>query len=431
MNKTLMNVVIAVVVSVFLALNLYLLYSEKSVIPKSVYVNQHERMSANEYKEVLPKEGLIAPAEVFTIFADERNAIDTWLVEEGTPVTAGEELASLQTEEAEGQRAMWESEKDAIQTQQNTIRSTISTLEMTDTTNSSDSSNSDKTQADEDTKVELNVDIKVDVNQTGSYDQAIAEAERDLADATRRLQVVESQLEQSPDIPALVSPVNGTVARIDSEGTRPTIVIYSNEQVIETYAEDEEWSELEKGDSVLMAAKGTEGTTDGSVQSVDKIPAQSDEFLDAYKELAKKQVTNPLAYYKVRLSTDGQKIQAPFGTHVKTVITTNLAQNAAAVQSRWVTDMNEENAFVWRLDESGYAATVAIETPFEHLDHRVVTSGVVAGDVVVHDKSIRDQESAPRVFFPMPTDMPTKEEWKAFGWKNYVKVLLLKETYLN
>ena len=429
MNKTIMNSAIAVVVSVFVALNLYLLYSEKSVIPKSVYVSQHERMSAKEYKEVLPKEGLVAPAEVFTISADERNAIDTWLVEEGTAVTTGEELASLQTGEADGQRAVWESEKEGLLTQQSAIRSTISDLEMADQTNSSDSSKSDKAQADADTKVELNVDVKVDVNQTGSYAQAIAEAERDLAETARRLQVVESQLEQNPSIPALISPVDGVVARINSESTRPTIVIYSNEQVIETYAEDEEWSELEQGDVAILDAKGAEGTMNGSVQSIDQVPAQSNEFLEAYKDLAKKKVTNPLSYYKVHLSTDGQDIPAPFGTHVNTVITTNLAQNAAAVKSTWVTDADLESAYVWSLDEKGYAGKRLVETPFEHLDRRVITSGVVAGEVVVHDKSIRNQESAPRVFFPLPTDFPTKAEWKEFGWKNYMKILLLKEPY--
>ena len=194
MNK-LQNTVIALVVVVFVALNLYLMYSEKSIIPKSVYVSDYERMTENDYKEVLPKEGLVAPAEVFTIAADERNAIDTWLVDEGYSVTVGEELASLQTEQADAQRAVWESERDALLQQQSAVDSTISELESADQTDSSDSSNSDRAQADEDTKVELNVDVKVDVNQNGSYAQAIAEAKRDMADIDRRLQVVESQLE--------------------------------------------------------------------------------------------------------------------------------------------------------------------------------------------------------------------------------------------
>ncbi len=426
MNKT-TNAAIAVVVSVFVALNLYLMYSEKSVIPKSVYVSEYERMTAKEYKEVLPKEGLVAPAETFTVYTSESNAIDAWLVREGDTVSTGEELARLQTEQADGQRAVWESEKEALLTQQNAIRSTISDLESGDQTNSSKSSKSDRTQSDEDTKVELNVDVQVDVNQTGSYAQAVAEAERDLADTERRLKVVESQLEQSSTSPALVSPTEGVVARILNDSDQPKIVIYSNEQVVETYAEDEEWSRLALNDPAVLDAKGTEDTIDGTVESVDQVPAIENEFLAAYKTIADKEVTNPLAYYKVQLSTNGAGIPAPFGTHVKTVITTNIAQNAAAVRSKWLTNVGTEQATAWRLDEKGYALTANVTAPFEYLDRTVVTEGLEAGDVVIHDKSIRDQESAPRVFFPMPMDIPTKAEWKAFGWKNYFKVLLLKQ----
>lgn len=426
MNKT-TNLAIAIVVSVFVSLNLYLMYSEKSVIPKSVYVSNYERLAVKEYKEVMPKDGLVAPAETFTVYTNDSNTIDSWLVREGDAVTAGEELATLQTEQADGQRAVWESEKEALQTQQSTIRSTISDLETGDKTNSSNSSKSDRTKTDDDTKVELNVDVKVDVNQTGSYAQAIAEAERDLADTERRLKVVESQLEQNSSSPALVSPTDGVVARITSESDQPKIVIYSNEQVVETYAEDEEWSKIANGNPVVLDAKGVEGTLDGKIESIDQVPATPNEFLDAYKALADKKVTNPLAYYKVRLKANEEEVPAPFGTHVNTVITTNVAQNAAAVRTKWLTDAGKDRAFVWRLDENGYAAATEVTTPFEYLNRSVVAEGLAAGDVVVYDKSIRDQESAPRVFLPMPMDMPTKAEWKAFGWKNYFKVLLLKQ----
>lgn len=241
------------------------------------------------------------------------------------------------------------------------------------------------------------------------------------------MKVVESQLEQNTTSPALVSPTEGVVARIMNESDQPKIVIYSNEQVIETYAEDEEWSRLAISDPAVLDVNGTEGTVEGAVESVDKVPAVENEFLAAYKALADKKVTNPLAYYKVHLSTNGEVIPAPFGTHVNTVITTNTAQNAAAVRSKWLTKVGTEEAFAWRLDEKGYAKTTKLATQFEHLDRTVVTEGLAKGDVVVYNKSIRDQESAPSVFFPMPTYMPEKAEWKAFGWRNYFKVLLLKQ----
>lgn len=426
MNKT-SNITISIVVSIFIALNLYLLYSDKSVIPKSIYVHEYERISLRDYKENIAKDGIVAPAEMYTVYTTENIAIDTWLVREGDAVTTGQELASLQTEQSDGRRSVWKSEKEALLTKQNSIRSTISDLESGNQTNSSNSSESDRAQADDDAKIELNVQVKVDVNQTGSYAQAIAEAKRDLTDTELRLKVVESQLANNLTKTALISPIDGVIARINNENDKPTIVIYSNAQVIETYAEDEEWSRLAIDDLAVLEAKGAEGTFEGSIESVDQVPAQPNEFLEAYKTLADKKVTNPLAYYKVRLNTGEQGVAAPFGTHVSALITTNTAQNAAAVRSAWLSNAGTDRASVWSLDKDGYASARKVEEAFEHLNRTVVTQGVGAGDIVVYDKSLRDQESAPLVFFPMPTDLPEKADWKAFGWKNYFKVLLLKK----
>ena len=45
------NIAVAIVISSFLAMNLYLLFSDKSVIPKSVHVDRYERMTANDYQQ--------------------------------------------------------------------------------------------------------------------------------------------------------------------------------------------------------------------------------------------------------------------------------------------------------------------------------------------------------------------------------------------
>ena len=61
------NIAVAIVISSFLAMNLYLLFSDKSVIPKSVYVDRYERMAANACQQELGKEGLIAPPKLYRL----------------------------------------------------------------------------------------------------------------------------------------------------------------------------------------------------------------------------------------------------------------------------------------------------------------------------------------------------------------------------
>ncbi len=50
MNKV-TNIAVAIAISAFLAVNLYLLFSDKSVITKSVYVDRYERMTAKDYQQ--------------------------------------------------------------------------------------------------------------------------------------------------------------------------------------------------------------------------------------------------------------------------------------------------------------------------------------------------------------------------------------------
>ena len=108
-------------------------------------------------------------------------------------MTVGDEIAILQTERAEGQRAVWEAELEALQQQTSSVRSMISGLESERKKAQSDSSSNVKrkdnvSENTTDTKVEvgLNVDVQVDVKQDGSFAQAIAAAEQDLAEIERQ-----------------------------------------------------------------------------------------------------------------------------------------------------------------------------------------------------------------------------------------------------
>ena len=127
MNKFL-NIAVAIGVSAFLATNFYLLFSEKTIISKSVYVNKYERMTIDDYSEKLSKEAFIAPMETYTVYVGSEDAVDSWLVTEGDDIYAGDELATLNTERADGQRNTWEAERTALQQQENEVRDLLRDL---------------------------------------------------------------------------------------------------------------------------------------------------------------------------------------------------------------------------------------------------------------------------------------------------------------
>ena len=111
MNKR-VSITVAIIVSLFIAVNVHLLYSKKSTVSKSLYVHQYERMTPGHHDEEIPKEGLVTPEQIYTVYVGDDEVISSWLVKEGDPVQVGDEIALLQTERAESQLAAWTAEEE-------------------------------------------------------------------------------------------------------------------------------------------------------------------------------------------------------------------------------------------------------------------------------------------------------------------------------
>lgn len=432
MNKYL-SIVAAIAISSFLATNFYLLFSDKSVIPKSVYVNDYERMTMNDYSEKMAKEALVSPVDLYTVYVSQDDTVESWFVTEGDDVTAGEELALLNSDRADGQRDLWEVERDALLQQETELRSMIrelSTARSRAQTGSSSNvgQNQGVTEIEGNTKIELdlNVDFKVDVTQEGAYAQAVAAAEQKLADVTRQLDVVQAQLAQNPSRPALISPVDGVVSKINRHGSMIAIDLYSSEKLITTYAKDKEWQQIEEGDRVFLQGAGVEGAVEGTVLSVSEVPAQESDMLGAYRALDTDNPTNPLAYYEVKIDTDADLAVVPYGHNMNAVVLIHEAQNAVSVPEEWLRQKNDGEAVMRKLNPEGYAINAEVTSPFSWKDRAVVTDGLYLGEVAMDAPLLREYAYAPGVFFPMPSYMPTKEEWKAFGKRNYLKYMLLR-----
>ncbi|CAM3133960.1 efflux RND transporter periplasmic adaptor subunit [Filibacter tadaridae] len=432
MNKW-VNIAVAIAVSAFLAINMYLLFSNKSVIPKAVYVDQYERMTSSDVNEKLAKEGFIAPMETYTVYIGNEEIVDTWLVKEGDAVTVGDDIASLQTERADGQRSVWEAEREALLDQQYTLSSTISELESDRADAKSDSSskvnkqdNVNEGKDDKTIKVGLNVDVQVDVAQDGSFAQAIGAAEQELATVERRLIVIDAQLSQDSANPSIVSPVNGVIANVTRHGENLAVDIYSSQQVIVTYAKNDEWQKIGQGDRVLAQGDGIEKGTEGTVLSVSAVPANDDKWLQAYKAMDSTAVKNPLAYNEIRIALDPNIQQAPFGTNVNAIVIVNEAQDAISLKEDWLLNNFEGVATVPVIDKTGRAKPTKIQTPFSWKTRAVVSNGLKLGDIVVYEPNLAHYTYTPQLLLPLPTDVPGKADWKAFGWKNYVKYMTVK-----
>lgn len=422
---------LSIAITAFIAANALLMFGEKSIISKNVYVSEYERAYPNTYAEKLPKEAIAAPRETTQIYVQDREAIEQWVVNEGDTVQAGSELALLNEVESEEQRSIWESEKRALETEKSEVQNSLRALEsaLSAQGGSESESATDRstiTNEDGDT-IEFNVDLSVgvEVPQDGSYATGIAQANQRLASIESQLAVIDAQLSQSLSNPALVSPVEGIVSKVNRDSNPLSIEIYSAEKIFVTYALEDEWQDVTAQDRVLVQAVGLNEAVSGTVLSVSEVPADDSRWLKAYRALDPKEQANPIAFYEMQILADEPITEGvPFGSTANAEITVNEAADAIAIPQPWVFDRYDMSGSTYVLNEAGLGAAVPVTINFDVDGKAVLADGVAAGAIVLKDDTLRDFKTAPKVFMPFPSERPDYEFAKNTNWRKYVEFLL-------
>lgn len=428
-----LKIAITTVVTAFILTNFYLLYSKESIIPKLLYVEEYQRVKEKDYKQELFKEALVAPAEAHTIYVGDEEVVDSWLVKEGDEVVIGQELATLNTARIDNERELWESERNGLIDQQNTLENARDELEdLRYDARSETTSNVDRdqrvTEVEEKTTIEfgLNIGFTVDLTQEGSYTQAIAAIDQQLSEIERQLTVLDAQLAQDDSNPALISPVTGVVSNVTRHGTRLAVDIFDEEQIAVTYVDEKEWQQIEEGQRVKIQGEALEGVVEGDILSVSSVPTENHEQLKAYQALERTNEKEQLAYYEVRILPGGSLDGVPYASNLKSMITVDEVYGATAIPTSWGRVDEKESLRVTKMNDEGRPELIRVTTPFTVKEQVVITDGLMDRDIVMHEPELYHFDYAPQLYLSFPTYKPTKEEWKTYGWRNYLKAMLIK-----
>lgn len=424
---------LSIAISAFLATNAILLFSEKSQVPKKVYISEYERTYTSTYTEKLPKESVTAPLGATEIFIQDTEAIEQWIINEGDYVEAGTELAILNEAESEEQRAIWQAQETALRSELQEVQGTLQNLErerprqQTSTPNTS--TNRDTvTNADGETiELDISVSMEVEVPQDGSYAAGIAEAEQRIAAIETDLAVIEAQLDQNTATPSLISPIEGIVGKIDARSEPMSIEIYSNEKLFMTYVIEEEWIDVNVDDRVFVHVDGITKAMPGRVHRVSQLPADNSKWLEAYRALDPVDQPNPIAIYEVLIITDEPITDAvPYGKTANASIIINEASDAVALNDSWIFDRYDGIGKTFILNEEGRAEEVPVTIDFGLNGKAVLSEGVVAGQTVVDNDLLRRYGPSPLTFLPFPSIQPDTEHAKNTNWRKYVEYLLAR-----
>jgi len=419
MNKWL-TIGISIVVATFIGANAILIYSDKSQISRTFYVSEYERVNENTYAEELEKESIVVPANEMAVTIDVESINDV-IVAEGDSVEEGSDLATLKTNFAEDQRLLWETEQQAYMQEQSELSMIISDLESE--RNGADSNSSGDSQAtggSADEIVDVNVQVDVNVSQDGNFAQGIAETKQKLAEVDRKLQIVDAQLAQDSVALSLLSPISGTVSAIEERNGKYFIHLFTNEKSVITYVKESEWHDIEEGQSVKNYSTHREGVVEGSVSSKVQVPANASKWLTAYEQFAE-ETDEPV--YEVSIQLAEQLEILPFSANLNSVITTNQAENAVQLNSKWLLNRSKNVAEVYTLTSEGKIARTPVTVPFDLKQHAILSEGLSNGNVVLNADQKTDNAEA---FLPFPVDLPTWNSIKSVSWKDYVKYLTYK-----
>ncbi|WP_281863187.1 efflux RND transporter periplasmic adaptor subunit [Planomicrobium okeanokoites] len=424
---------LSVAITAFLAINAILLFSDKSIVPKKIYVNEYERTYTSSYTEKLPKEAVTGPLAATEIFIQDSDAIEQWIINEGDYVEAGTELALLNEAESEEQRAIWEAEEDALNDELSEVRTVLRDLESEQsrqsrpTTGSSTNRDTTTTASGDTVELDVNVQLEVEVPQDGSYAAGVAEAEQRIAALETQLAVIEAQLEQNTAKPALISPIEGVVGKIDAGSMPMSIEIYSSEKLFMTYVIEEEWLEVNVDDRVFLHVDGIAQAMPGKVLRKSQLPADNSKWLDAYRALDPVDQNNPIAIYEVLIMTEEPITDAvPYGKTANASIIVNEAADAVALKDAWIFDRYNGTGNVFMLNEEGRAEAVPVTIAFDLDGKAVLSEGVAPGATVIDSEILRQFAFSPQAFLPFPSIQPDIEHAKNTNWRRYVEYLLAR-----
>lgn len=424
---------LSIAITAFLAANAILLFSDKSIVPKKLYINEYERTYTSSYTEKMPKEAVTAPLAATEIFIQDSDAIEQWIINEGDYVEAGTELAVLNEAESEEQRAIWEAEEDALDDELSEVRSVLKELETArsresqPTTGSSTNRDTVTTSEGDTVELDVNVSLDVEVPQDGSYAAGIAEAEQRIAAIETQSAVIKAQLDQNTAKPALISPIEGVVGKIDAGSEPMSIEIYSSEKLFMTYVIEEEWLEVNVDDRVFLHVDGIAQAMPGTVLRKSQLPANDSKWLDAYRALDPVDQANPIAIYEVLIITEEPITDAvPYGKTANASIIINEAADAVALKDAWIFDRYNGTGNVFVLNEEGRAEEVPVTIAFGLDGKAVLSDGVQPGTTVVDSEILRRFSSALQAFLPFPSIQPDMEHAKNTYWRKYVEYLLAR-----
>lgn len=359
---------VSLIVAALVLVNGYLLLKNNDIILKSYYVNNMQYAQKDVHQEKLTKPAAVVSSMEHYIAAPVDSIGETFVVK-GQNVSVSDSLASYKEDDIDTARTALESKITAYENEISELDSILSTLE-------SEANSAIPTATTDSSSVEtdlwnLDLTIELGIEQNTPTAEGAAIIQRHIAESTRELDILNSQLDALNQEHSLVTPIDGIVKDIVLEGDMITFVVQSSTKKLVTYVTKDEWMKVEEMQAasftIFEGDEELEQLIDGSVVAKQEIPAR--ESIGYEQLLARTDLKEDDVVYEVSIEPTDMLATTPIGEIVDVTIITNEAYDSYETYKDWVVNYEVDGLgteHVYTLGYDGKTRLTPITSAFDH-----------------------------------------------------------------
>ncbi|MBB6447615.1 efflux RND transporter periplasmic adaptor subunit [Bacillus benzoevorans] len=384
--------IIAIIVVLFVAANLYLIFKDKSAVARSFYINKWIAAKEEKLVETMKKDGVSAPLEEQLVYYDDsKGSFEGFSVKRGEEVQMGTTLFKYETDTYQETIDILEAEKDSLEKQIDGLEDKLDDLE----------------DLESDTSLK-NVNKKEGyLYDTVSIEMDIFQTEAEIKRLEGEVKKVDSQIATADDkLPRLEekSDITGVVKDINKDLSNPVLTIASKENMIKGTLTEGEQAKVEPGMEAVVTANGKKykGYVDQVMISPENEP-----------KVEKKSFYS----FTVVLAEEPEKMA--HGTHVDVKITTEAIEHALAVPASSVDKISKKKQQLSVLDK-GKIKQQKVTTGLKVGGKQQIETGIKEGTIIAR-KPLSWEKGTPTFYTPLKVS-----QWEKDMYKNMRKLEMAK-----
>lgn len=314
--------------------NCYFLMKNDSVVERAYYIPMYEPQQNAYYEQILVKDAVISTKDVLKITED-ATLLDPIDVQIGDTVLVGDVLAYYNAEKQEETLRKIEAELNAYQMELNGLEMALSEVEY-------EASARPPTSRVNSNQIEeyVSVEVQMEIEHLHTTSEAKALLQRYIAETERNIAIKEQALQEVMNGRMLLSPIDGSIANIEMSGGSVTFEIHSSEKNVTAYVTEEEWRDLEIGQTVSIDMDWHDKLLFGQVADKRELPATSSPSLNALQKEDK--IKKDELVYELQIDVNNAEALAPFGSIGKATISIFKQPDSYITLEDWTVEKEVE-----------------------------------------------------------------------------------------